>query len=161
MNMHKYEKIWLFFGTGTLLVFLIVVGISAFYMGNQPPSCAVTLDPEKVDEWPPFNEPGLKQIGDNEYQLTVVASAFHFDVGSDDNVVQIPKGATVHFSATTKDVIHGFELVGTNVNMMLEPGYVSTYSNTFKRPGTYTLLCNEYCGTGHHLMAATIEVVDE
>lgn len=161
MNMHKYEKIWLFFGTGTLLVFLIVVGISAFYMGNQPPSCAVTLDPEKVDEWPPFNEPGLKQIGDNEYQLTVVASAFHFDVGSDDNVVQIPKGTTVHFSATTKDVIHGFELVGTNVNMMLEPGYVSTYSNTFKRPGTYTLLCNEYCGTGHHLMAATIEVVDE
>jgi len=160
MNMHKYEKIWLFFGTGTLLVFLIIVGISAFYMGNQPPSCAVTLDPEKVDEWPPFDEPGLKQIGDNEYQLTVVASAFHFDVGTDDGVVQIPKGATVHVSATTKDVIHGFELVGTNVNMMLEPGYISTYTNTFKNSGTYTLLCNEYCGTGHHLMTATIEVIE-
>jgi len=160
MNMHKYEKIWLFFGTATLLVFLIVVGISAFYMGNQPPSCAVTLDPEKVDEWPPFDEPGLKQIGDNEYQLTVVASAFHFDVGTEDAVIQIPKGATVHFSATTKDVIHGFELAGTNVNMMLEPGYISTYTNTFKNAGTFTLLCNEYCGAGHHLMAATIEVIE-
>lgn len=158
--MPKYEKIWLLFGTGTLLVFLIVVGISAFYMGNQPPSCAVTLDPQKVDETPPFDKPGLKQIGDNEYQLDIVASAFDYDVGAEDKLVRIPKGATVHFNATTKDVVHGFQLVGTNVNMMLEPGYVSTYSNTFDKPGKYTLLCNEYCGVGHHMMAATIEVTE-
>lgn len=160
MHMHKYEKIWLFFGSASLLVFLIVVGISAFYMGNQPPSCAVTLDPEKVDEWAPFDEPGLKQIGENEYQLTIVASAFNYDVGTDDKIVKVPKDATVHFVVTTKDVIHGFELAGTNVNMMVEPGYVSTLSNTFKKAGKFTLLCNEYCGTGHHLMAATIEVIE-
>src|SRR5699024_8218438 len=160
MNMHKYEKIWLLFGTATLLVFLIVVGVSAFYMGNKPPSCAVTIDPEQVDTWEPFNDPGLKQVGDNEYQLTIVASAFNFDVGNDEKVIEVPKGAKVHFNVTTKDVIHGFELVGTNVNMMLEPGYISTYTNTFKNSGTYTLLCNEYCGTGHHLMTATIEVIE-
>lgn len=160
MNMHKYEKIWLTLGTGTLLIFLIVIGISAFYMGNQPPSCAVTLDPALVDEQEPFDEPGLVEIGDNEYQFTVVAESFNFDVGEDDKVVEIPKGATVHFNVTTKDVIHGFEIAGTNVNMMLEPGYISTYTNTFKEEGTYTLLCNEYCGTGHHMMHATIEVVE-
>ncbi len=160
MKMHRYEKIWLLFGTGTLLVFLIIVGISAFYMGNQPPSCAVTLDPQKVDETPPFDQPGLKQIGEDEYQLTIVASAFNYDVGTEDKVVKIPKGSTVHFNVTTKDVVHGFQLVGTNVNMMLEPGYISTYTNTFKKPGKYTLLCNEYCGVGHHLMAATIEVTE-
>ena len=160
MKMHGYEKIWLLFGTGTLLVFLIIVGISAFYMGNQPPSCAVTLDPQKVDETPPFDQPGLKQIGEDEYQLTIVASAFNYDVGTEDKVVKIPKGSTVHFNVTTKDVVHGFQLVGTNVNMMLEPGYISTYTNTFKKPGKYTLLCNEYCGVGHHLMAATIEVTE-
>ena len=109
---------------------------------------------------PPFDKPGLKQIGDNEYQLDIVASAFDYDVGAEDKVVSIPKGATVHFNATTKDVVHGFQLVGTNVNMMLEPGYVSTYSNTFDKPGKYTLLCNEYCGVGHHMMAATIEVTE-
>src|SRR5690625_400805 len=160
MNMHKYEKVWMLFGSLTLLVFLVVVGISAFYMGNNPPSCAVTLDPENVVNQEPFNEPGLKQIGDNEYQLTVVTSAFNFDVGSEDKVVQIPKGAKVHVVSTTTDVIHGFEIAGTNVNMMLEPGYISTLTNTFKNAGTYTLLCNEYCGIGHHLMAATIEVVE-
>lgn len=160
MNMHKYEKIWLFFGSLSLLVFLVVVGWSAFYMGNQPPSCAVTLDPEAVEEHTTFSEPGLKEIGENEYQLTIVTSAFNFDLGSDDNVVQIPKGAKVHIASTTTDVIHGFQIVGTNVNMMLEPGYISTYTNTFKKAGTYTLLCNEYCGVGHHLMHATIEVVE-
>lgn len=160
MNMHKYEKIWLFFGSATLLLFLIVVGISAFYMGNQPPSCAVTIDPERAHELAPFDNPGLEQIGDNEYQFTILASAFDYDVGTDDKVVQIPKGATVHFSVTTADVIHGFEIAGTNVNMMVEPGYISTYTNTFKKAGTYTLLCNEYCGIGHHLMDATIEVIE-
>ena len=160
MNMHKYEKIWMLFGSLTLLVFLVVVGVSAFYMGNNPPSCAVTLDPENVETQEPFNEPGLKQIGDNEYQLTIVTSAFNFDVGTDDKVVQIPKGATVHVVSTTKDVVHGFEIAGTNINMMLEPGYISTLTNTFKHAGTYTLLCNEYCGIGHHLMTATIEVVE-
>lgn len=160
MDMHKYEKIWLLFGTATLLIFLITIGISAFYLGNQPPSCAVTIDPEKVDETAPFNKPGLKQIGDNEYELTIVASAFNYDVGNNEKLVQIPKGSTVHFNVTTKDVVHGFELVGTNVNMMLEPGYISTYTNTFDKPGNYTLLCNEYCGTGHHYMTATIEVME-
>lgn len=161
MNMHKYEKIWLYIGSGTLLFFLIVVGISAFYMGNKPPSCAVTLDPERVREHQLFKEPGLTEIGDNEYQLNIVASAFDYDVGTDDKVVKIPKGATVHISSTTTDVIHGFQIAGTNVNMMLEPGYISTYTNTFDKEGTYTLVCNEYCGAGHHLMHATIEVVDE
>lgn len=160
MNMHKYEKFWLLFGSGTLLIFLVVVGISAFYMGNQPPSCAVTIDPERAHELAPFDNPGLEQIGDNEYQFTILASAFDYDVGTDDKVVQIPKGATVHFSVTTADVIHGFEIAGTNINMMVEPGYISTYTNTFKNAGTFTLLCNEYCGVGHHLMDATIEVIE-
>lgn len=158
--MHKYEKIWLWLGSASLLFFLVVLGISAFYMGSKPPSCAVTLDPENVREHQLFKEPGLTQVGDNEYQLTIVSSAFDYDVGNPEKVVEIPVGATVHISTTTTDVIHGFEIAGTNVNMMVEPGYISTLTNTFDNPGTYTLVCNEYCGIGHHLMTATIEVVE-
>lgn len=160
MHIHKYEKIWLIFGASTLLIFLIILGIGAFYFGTQPPSCLVTIDHEKVDSTPPFNEPGLKQIGENEYQFTIVASAFNYDVGEKDKIVQIPKGATVHFQITTKDVVHGFNIAGTNVNMMVEPGYVSTLTETFNKAGTYTAICNEYCGVGHHLMHATVEVIE-
>ncbi|MBA2875491.1 cytochrome c oxidase subunit II [Thermaerobacillus caldiproteolyticus] len=157
MHMHKYEKVWLVFGIGCLFVFLTIVGVSAFAEGNQPPSCLTTIDPEKVDQTPPFNKPGLVKTGDNEYQLNIVASAFAYTP----NQVEIPKGAKVTINVTSKDVIHGFEVVGTNINMMVEPGYVNSFTKTFDKTGEYTILCNEYCGAGHHMMTARIKVVDK
>ncbi|WNS73969.1 cytochrome c oxidase subunit II [Bacillus sp. DTU_2020_1000418_1_SI_GHA_SEK_038] len=158
MHMHKFEKIWLIFGVGSLLVFLTVIGVSAFYLGNQPPSCLAVIDPEKVDTTAPFDEPGLKKVEGKEwdYELVFVASAFHYEPGE----VQIPKGAKVKVIATTKDVIHGFEVAGTNVNMMLEPGYISENVYNFNKAGEFLVLCNEYCGVGHHMMTSKIEVVE-
>ena len=159
MHLHKYEKIWLLFGIGALLVFTITIGVSAFYMGNQPPSCLVTVDPANVDKTAPFDQPGLKQVGDKQYELVVVASAFNYDVGPN-KVIQVPVGSTINFIGTTKDVVHGFEVAGSNANMMLEPGYINTVEATFNKPGKYTIVCNEYCGLGHHLMFATLEVIE-
>ncbi|MFG6118407.1 MULTISPECIES: cytochrome c oxidase subunit II [Thalassobacillus] len=168
MHLHKYEKIWMASGVGTLLVFLIVLGIGAFYQGTQPPSCMVTLDPQNVQAHEAFKEEnlGLQQLGEKEYTLNVLASAFNYNLGKDEDgnnvkTIRIPAGSKVMFQATTEDVIHGFQLAGTNVNMMLEPGYISTLETTLDNPGTYTLICNEYCGTGHHLMTATVEVYEE
>src|SRR5690625_7321393 len=96
MNIHVLENILLFLGSFTLFVFVVVVGVSAFYIGNNPTSCAVTLDPEIVTEQAPFDEPGLKQIGDNEYQLTVVTSAFNFDVGIKEKFCKFQKEQTVN-----------------------------------------------------------------
>ncbi|RKO62186.1 cytochrome c oxidase subunit II [Caldibacillus debilis] len=156
--MHKYEKIWLVFGIGALIFFLSVIGVSAFYLGNQPPSCLATIDPDKVDQTAPFSEPGLKKVEgkDWDYELVYVAQAFSYTP----NEVEIPKGAKVKFIVTTKDVIHGFEVAGTNVNMMVEPGYISEKVATFDKPGEYLVLCNEYCGAGHHMMYSKIKVVD-
>jgi len=157
MHMHKLEKIWLTIGIGALIVFLAVIGISAFYLGNKPPSCLATVNPEKVDQQAPFNKPGLHKVEgkDWDYELVFVASAFNYNPGT----VKVPYGAKVKVIATTKDVIHGFEVAGTNINMMLEPGYVSEFTTTFDKAGQYLILCNEYCGSGHQLMSAKIEVV--
>ncbi|MDR6122643.1 heme/copper-type cytochrome/quinol oxidase subunit 2 [Bacillus sp. SLBN-46] len=84
-----------------------------------------------------------------------VASAFSFNPAQ----VKVPLGAKVRVIATTTDVVHGFEVAGTNINMMLEPGYVSEYTTTFDKAGEYLIVCNEYCGAGHHLMSSKIEVV--
>lgn len=75
--------------------------------------------------------------------------------------IEIPRVPKVKIIATTKDVVHGFEVAGTNINMMLEPGYVSEYITTFKKNGEYLIVCNEYCGTGHHMMSARLKVVDK
>lgn len=157
MHMHKFEKIWLIFGVGTLLVFLTILGVSAFYMGNQPPSCLVTIDPEKVREHETFSKPGLHKVEDKDwdYELVFVASAFSYEPAK----VEIPQGAKVKILATTTDVIHGFQVAGTAVNMMLEPGFISEHVANFNKPGEFLILCNEYCGVGHHMMNSRIEVV--
>jgi cytochrome c oxidase subunit 2 len=154
--MHKLEKIWLIFGLAALIVFLSTIGVSAFYLGNKPPSCLTTVDPEKVDQTAPFNKPGLHKVEgkDWDYELVFVAQAFAYNPTQ----VTVPLGAKVRVIATTKDVVHGFEVAGTNINMMLEPGYVSEYTTTFDKEGEYLIVCNEYCGTGHHLMSSKIEV---
>ncbi|MBM4762069.1 cytochrome c oxidase subunit II [Bacillus sp. B15-48] len=158
MHFHKLEKIWLIFGVATLLVFLSVIGVSAFYLGNQPPSCLATINPDNVDAQAPFDQPGLKKVEGKEwdYELVFVASAFNYTPGE----VEVPLGAKVKVIATTKDVIHGFSVAGTNINMMLEPGYISEYETTFDTVGEYLIVCNEYCGIGHHLMTSMIKVVE-
>lgn len=52
MHLHKFEKIWLIFGVAMLIVFLSTVGVSAFYLGNQPPSCLATIDPQRLTKQP-------------------------------------------------------------------------------------------------------------
>lgn len=48
----------------------------------------------------------------------------------------------------------------TNINMMVLPGQVSNLKTTFDKPGTYNVICHEYCGIGHHTMYGQI-VVEE
>ncbi|CAH0345638.1 cytochrome c oxidase subunit II [Bacillus sp. CECT 9360] len=160
MKIHKFEKIWLLFGTGSLILFLTIVGVQAFSMGNHPPSGHHMIDPEKVKETAPFTKPGLHQTGENEYELVIVASAFNYDLGEDDKTITIPKGAKLTYKVATTDVVHGFSVAGTNVNMIVEPGYVSELAVTHEKTGKFTVVCNEYCGTGHHMMYGTIEVTD-
>ena len=53
------------------------------------------------------------------------------------------------------------QIAQTNINMMLEPGHVSTYLAEMNHAGEYLIVCNEYCGKGHAFMFGTLKVVDE
>lgn len=155
MHIHRLEKIWLIFGITMLIVFLGVLAVGAFALGMQPPSGHIqSIDPDKVYEIPPFDQPGLVQIGENEYDAYMIAYVFGYEPAE----LEIPVGATVHFYITSPDVVHGFQIPGTNVNMMAVPGQVNELSHRFTKPGEYLILCNEYCGIGHEWMSTTMIV---
>jgi len=155
MHLHRLEKIWLTIGIGMLAVFLLVLGVMGFKMGIAPPSeHRHTIDPTKVSEIQPFDNPGLIQLGENHYKAVMTAFVFGFDPPN----MEIPVGSTVDFEVTTPDVVHGFSIVGTNVNFMVVPGEVSHVRYTFDKPGEYLVICNEYCGIGHEYMKTTIVV---
>ena len=72
--------------------------------------------------------------------------------------IEVPANVRVTFRLTSPDVIHGFQVVGTNANAMAIPGYVTQFTVTFARPGEYTIVCNEYCGLMHHAMVGKLVV---
>ncbi|WP_035710426.1 cytochrome c oxidase subunit II [Salibacterium aidingense] len=152
--MHRLEEIWITLSVGLLLVFMLIIGYQTFALGMGPPSHKETIDPQEVDETEPFDDPGVKETGDNEYEIVMTMQAFQFTPGD----IEIPAGAEVTFTLATKDVTHGFQVAGTNINAMVMPGHVQKITHTFDEPGEFLILCNEYCGIGHQMMSTTITV---
>ncbi|MBU9723791.1 MULTISPECIES: cytochrome c oxidase subunit II [Bacillaceae] len=156
MHLHKYEKIWLVFGIGSLVLFLAVLGVAAFAFGHQPPSHMAKVDSQNLDQDVAFSEPGVTQINDNTYQARIIAQAFSYKPSR----IEVPVGSTVYFEITSADVVHSFTIPETNINFMVTPGHVNMAEHTFNEPGEYLVICNEYCGTGHHHMQMRIEVTE-
>jgi cytochrome c oxidase subunit 2 len=154
MHIHRFERIWMGFGVAMLAVFLVLLGIAAFADNINPPNGFQAIDPTKVAHTAPFDHPGLHQTGPNTYEAYYVAQIFQFTPSD----LRIPAGSTVTFYVTSPDVLHGFFITNTDVNMEIVPGWVNTQTHTFKTPGTYLLICHEYCGIGHQNMYGRIEV---
>lgn len=154
MHIHRTERIWLTAGIVTLVIFLGIIGAAALTEGIVPENHVQTIDPTKVAETPPFDNPGVHKLPNGAYEVDMIGRIFSFTP----NKIVLPVGANATFYATSPDVVHGFFIAGTDINMMLVPGWVSTATHVFNKPGSYLLMCNEYCGAGHHFMSATIVV---
>ncbi|MBO0961371.1 cytochrome C oxidase subunit II [Neobacillus sp. MM2021_6] len=90
--------------------------------------------------------------------VEVTAMQFGFEVSED--VFKV--GDYIAFHVTSKDVNHGFGLYDETMNIVAQTQAMPKYTNTvyyqFTKPGTYTILCMEYCGMAHHLMKREITV---
>jgi cytochrome c oxidase subunit II len=76
---------------------------------------------------------------------------------------QVTAGTPVEFHVTSADVNHGFAIYAPNDRIIAQtqamPGYVNRLVYTFTQPGTYRVMCLEYCGLSHHVMMNQFEVV--
>jgi cytochrome c oxidase subunit 2 len=103
---------------------------------------------------PPFDQVGVNEVAPGKYQAVLIGRTWEFNPSE----IDLPVGADVTFFATSQDVIHGFFIPGTRINMMLVPGMVSEFDYRFTKPGEYLLICHEYCGRLHHTMAGKVVV---
>ena len=165
MNIHTYEKLWLGAALVLITVFIATVTYGSVGLGiAMVDDSQETVDPEALGDHPDFGDPGVEQVGEDEYEVHVVAEAFLFNPGSDQfglDPIEVPEGSEVTFYVTSRDVIHSFSLAGTNVNTMVIPGEVAEMTVEFEEPGEYGILCNEYCGEAHHEMEGTMIVHPE
>jgi cytochrome c oxidase subunit 2 len=168
MEIHRFEKIW------TAVAILLIVGfISTIVYGAVGPGVDMldrsggTVEDELIanqawDQEPNFEEPTqvAQHVEGDRYEAYLVARRFSFNPGTG-SPLTVPAGSTVTLYVTSPDVMHGFQVVGTNVNTMVIPGQVSKMTVRFEEPATYSIVCNEYCGSAHHLMEGTLEVVPQ
>lgn len=72
--------------------------------------------------------------------------------------LRLEAGQTYHLRLFSTDTLHGFNLPGARLRLEAIPGYVTHYTFTAPPPGRYPVLCDEFCGAGHHVMAGLIVV---
>jgi cytochrome c oxidase subunit 2 len=159
--MEAFEKVFLSASAAMLLIFLGALGYSSIGLGIHLPSHAAMIHytPDQrlrkvLRRTPPFDNPGVREVAPGKYEAVIVAQTWAFTPDE----IDLPAGADVTFIATSADVIHGFLIPGTRINMMLIPGEISEFNYRFRTPGDYLLICHEYCGRLHHTMSAKVVV---
>jgi cytochrome c oxidase subunit 2 len=87
---------------------------------------------------------------------------FVYPNGHVDENLHVAAGRPVKLTMTSADVLHGLWIPDFRVKMDLVPGRYTTTWFQALRPGTYQLLCTEYCGgnqqRGHSDMLASVVV---
>lgn len=145
--MDKAEKLILTISSSLLIVFLAAVVFAVVHYDISLPTCFTSMEP--------FEHGEVIQHTEDRYEVHYLAVMWEFEPAE----IEVPQGSTVDIYLTSGDVLHGFQILGTNVNLMAVPGTVNYARIRFDEPGDYTVLCHEYCGIDHHSMAGTISVV--
>ncbi len=151
----KWERRWIAASGLMSLMFVILIAYSLATEGGHIAQVAARGTPASLLAQPIFAEPGVRITGPGQAQVAIVAQAFAFVPEH----IRIPVGTEVTFYLTSRDVIHGWQVLDTNLNVEVIPGEISVLRYTFNRLGTYLTVCNQYCGLGHQGMLGEIEVV--
>jgi cytochrome c oxidase subunit 2 len=138
----------------SLVAMMIFTGMQ---WAAMPPSRVETVDVRTLHLRGEFVENNLGTALGKDGRVTVrlVAQQYSFMP----QCLLVPAGVPVTFRATSTDAIHGFVVGRTNANTMLIPGFVSTFTTTFPKPGDQLMPCHEYCGIGHEAMWARVRVI--
>ncbi len=75
-------------------------------------------------------------------------------------IIRLQKNAQYTLHLSSLDVNHGFSLYPINVNFQVVPGYDYGLRVTPNASGDFRIICNEFCGIGHHIMVGRVIVED-
>lgn len=75
-------------------------------------------------------------------------------------LLELKAGQSYRLHLSSMDWQHGFSLQPANINLQVIPGYDMVVTVTPNKAGEYSIVCNEYCGIGHHRMIGKIFVTE-
>lgn len=145
--MERIEAKILYVALTLMVVFAALVVYAAIGLGVVLPTCN--------DRVVPFTEGKVIAKENNQFEVHYIARMWSFEPAE----LIIPEKAEVDIYVSAIDVDHGFQIPGTNLNLMALPGSVNYARHRFDRKGEYMVICHEYCGLNHHNMMGKIKVV--
>lgn len=143
-----------------IVVFLVVMAAFAGIRQATMPQMEVELaDPRTLHLSGEFIESnlGTEVKPDGSVMVRAIGQQYSFTP----QCIVVPTDTPVTFRATSADVVHGFLIDGTTVNVMLVPGYIATATTRFATATERHMPCHEFCSVGHEGMWGKIKVIDK
>ncbi|HYS05752.1 MAG TPA: cupredoxin domain-containing protein [Candidatus Dormibacteraeota bacterium] len=72
--------------------------------------------------------------------------------------ITLKQGEAVTLRLTSEDVTHGFFMKALGIDAVIEPGQPTDVTITPQTTGSFTTICDHFCGEGHGNMHMTIVV---
>ena len=153
----RIERRWAVLAIAIVAVLIGMATFIGLHKATMPQGRVETSDPRTLHLSGEFveNNLGTSVDANGKVMVRLIAQQYSFEP----QCLVVPAGVPVTFRATSADAIHGFVVDKTNANVMLIPGFVATFTATFKEPGERLMPCHEYCGTGHEAMWGRVQVL--
>jgi cytochrome c oxidase subunit 2 len=160
---HKAEKVWIAIAFVWCMVLFAMMPLWHIKGGQNPTGIRHTVQPddyrartnEFIETYQVGTENGIPIVepppGSDIYLLGMMWQWRP--------ILRLQAGAEYTLHLSSVDVNHGFNLYPSNVNFQVVPGYDYALRITPGEPGEFGVVCNEFCGVGHHLMVGRIVVV--
>ena len=159
---HGAEKIWVAIAFAWCMVLFAMMPLWHLRGGQNPSGIRHRVDPaayaarvrEFVAEYQVGVESGLPVVepppGSHVY--------LQAQMWSWQPVLKLQQGAEYVLHLSSTDVNHGFSLAPVNLNFQVVPGYDYGLRVRPTQAGDFRILCNEFCGVGHHMMVGKVIV---
>ena len=161
---HKAEKVWVAIAFGWCMVLFAMMPLWHLRGGQNPSGIRRRVDPEAfyqrtqefIAQYRIGEDRGMPIVapppGSDVY---LTAMQFQWTP-----ILQLEKGKEYVLHLSSRDVNHGFSLYPLNVNFQVVPGYDYGLRVQPTEAGDFRIICNEFCGIGHHVMVGRVIVVD-
>ena len=161
---HRSEKIWVAIAFGWCMVLFAMMPLWHLKGQQNPAGIRYRVDPQRFMA---RTEEFIKtyQVGEQDGTPIVAPPP-----GSDiyligqmwrwTPILKLRKNATYTLHLSSFDVNHGFSLYPINANFQVVPGYDYGLRVTPTESGDLRIICNEFCGIGHHMMVGRVIVED-
>jgi cytochrome c oxidase subunit 2 len=159
---HRSEKVWVSIAFAWCMVLFAMMPLWHLRGGQNPSGIRHRVDPaayrarvaEFIQQYQVGTDRGMPVVapppGSDVYLQAQMWSWLP--------VLQLEEGAEYVLHLSSMDLNHGFSLFPLNVNFQIVPGYDYGLRVRPTEAGEFQILCNEFCGVGHHLMVGKVIV---